>query len=568
MHGDPQPINFFDDASTDDGESALMGTAEATPESRHVKNRHSADSQTVPLHLSTPLDRGMKYAPPRPPRPPGTLDPSDFQITPEIKMVRKADWSGSPRRYSVPLDTVGHGRSASSTKEDILSVHAITLEAILRSKSEPHTARTRTAEAHRAGAAAATTAKPNRISIALPPTPLDLATADAPPPRIKQTLARSAAPYPIGIRKSFRQSHVSFNGDAAPPPREAILALTLRRRPGRRSARVGEVRIPASLDVVVEVPATPPPEAATAAPSKDAGATSAGARGGSATGTATDAPSPPRETKKRSERHFETLDFDDAYLFRALRGGYARLAGPLRFLSARGLRAIEVTHSGPSSPAASSSSPCCCRGGGGGGEEAAAACPHRLPRSPARLVASGLADPCSERDLLAGFRAGAGGGRAQYMWVHWAHRLASVPPHLAPAASPPAPVAVRGVVALGDHVAEKAEEDGGGTVGGKTDHDAPPGPPAAPAMPSCVAGLEFVEGWAAGRVSLAVLLVAALAVVAALLWIFEGFSPALLDAGFRGAAERVTGGCLVGLFVMLLGLTVVGLWAFVSWLAD
>src|SRR5947208_2864436 len=61
--------NFFDDASTDDGETPLAGTADATAEvASHQlsKARYSADSQTVPLHLSTTI----RYSPPRPPRPP------------------------------------------------------------------------------------------------------------------------------------------------------------------------------------------------------------------------------------------------------------------------------------------------------------------------------------------------------------------------------------------------------------------------------------------------------------------------------------------------------------------
>jgi uncharacterized membrane protein len=63
-------------------------------------------------------------------------------------------------------------------------------------------------------------------------------------------------------------------------------------------------------------------------------------------------------------------------------------------------------------------------------------------------------------------------------------------------------------------------------------------------------------------------IVLALAVVAALLWIFEGFSPRALDGGFHDAAGRVASGCVLGVFILLLGLAVVWLWALVSWLAD
>jgi hypothetical protein len=561
--GSPHATNFFDDASTDDGETGssapFTGTRDATPEAatattaahhQRARARYSADSQTVPLHhhhFSTP----QRSAPSRPPRPPRSLDPTDWQITPEIKLGRHADWGqGSPRRHSAPLDAVSGGNlpaSSSRQRGDILSAYALTVDAILRSEAEP-----------RAPAAAGGWRSP-RISIA-PPAVGDDDDGDA-PPRIKQALARGAAPYPIGIRKSFRQSQHDNPAAAAAagggPPRDAILALTLRRRRGRRSPRVGEVRIPASLDVVTSAPATPAaPGGFAETDGRVDGAGSSPLRGG--------------ETKRRSERHFETLDFDDAYLFRALRAGHARLAGPLRGLSARGLRAIKVTHSSSG-----------CRdddddddGGGGGG-----GCRHHLPRSPVRLVASGLSDPCSEAALLSGFRAGGRTGRAQYMWVHWAHRIASTPPHLAPAAPPPAPhpapPAAAAAAAARVVVRSAAEKKEKSDVDDQEDKDAvlppPPGPPPReplPAMPSCVAGLEFVEGWAAGRIAGAVGLVLALAVVAALLWIFEGFSPRALDGGFHDAAGRVASGCVLGVFILLLGLAVVGLWALVSWLAD
>ena len=482
MDGDEEhATNFFDDASTDDGETPLTGTADATPETasqQRAKARYSADSQTVPLHLSTPVgDCGHRHAPPRPQRPPGSLDPADFQITPKIKMVRQADWRGSPRRYSVPLDAMSglakqQPPDGSSRQEDILSAHAITLEAILRSEGEPRTA----------------AARPKRISIA--PPPIEAAAADA-PPRIKQTLARSAAPYPIGIRKSFRQSHVSFNGvGAAPPPREAILALTLRRRAGRRSARVGEVRIPASLDVVVSAPSTP----AAAAPAAAASSTGTAAGGKDAgTGAGATAPPPPtppspRDPKKRSERHFETLDFDDAYLFRALRAGYARLAGPLRRLSARGLRAIEVARS-PPAPAAAAE----------GRRRARTA----SPRPPARPAAGGPSGPAL------GARAAGRVPRPRPPRARAVRVGALGAPHRERAA---APGARRG----GGAAARSRRRGGGGGAGGGRwrgrrgagGRAARARAPAKPPAPSCVAGLEFVEGWAAARISAAVLAVA------------------------------------------------------------
>lgn len=81
-------------------------------------------------------------------------------------------------------------------------------------------------------------------------------------------------------------------------------------------------------------------------------------------------------------------------------------------------------------------------------------------------------------------------------------------------------------------------------------------------------GLEFVEGWWVAGIVAALGVMVVLAVAACLLWIFlGGVGGDWRDVVWvsQGRAQRVSGGCLIGGLVLLLGWTGVGGWLGVSW---
>jgi hypothetical protein len=386
------------------------------------------------------------------------------------------------RPASLPPNMALSGVISSNKYEQVANIHAMTLEYLLRSENEQQpsvsgddTERSKSETLNR--------------KIVTLPSPIDIEKRKENDPIVR-------TPYPIGIRKSLvRQSHISIR-DA---PNEAILALTLHRRAGHKACRVSELKIPASPEYV---PIS----------------------------------SSPGTNNEQSERHFETLDFDDAHFFLELRRAYADLAGSLHSLSARGLRHIKVSHSNACAHYNTSSS-----------------CRHDLPRSPLRIVSQGLADSFSEANLMTYFcrpRL----GKAQYMWVHWAHRIASTPSHLLPPApmpsveSPSLQSTSASMAALRVPGEEKSREGGGGVA--------------------CVAGLEFVEGWKAWKIAFAVAVAIILAVMATLLWILIGVPEMTGVLSLNDAASRIIPGCLLGLLVFALAMTIVILWACVSWLVE
>lgn len=220
------------------------------------------------------------------------------------------------------------------------------------------------------------------------------------------------------------------------------------------------------------------------------------------------------------EKSFTSTAFDDYELFQQLRLSYAELVGPLRFFSARTLIRIHV--SGPATKAA----------------DAGYGWLHQ-PRSPRVLAYKGLTDSFSEEKILQHYRKPAL-GKSRFAFVHWAHRLAAAPPQRLPMPgdlTPMTPGQDRELV----RQAEQPE------------------------------GLEFVVGWSVKRILLASMLVLLLSVAAALLWIFLGKStspqfPAPQRAGFRGAGDRVGTGVVLGICVLLLGLSSIGGWLGMSWL--
>ncbi|KAL8926370.1 MAG: hypothetical protein Q9208_002913 [Pyrenodesmia sp. 3 TL-2023] len=94
--------------------------------------------------------------------------------------------------------------------------------------------------------------------------------------------------------------------------------------------------------------------------------------------------------------------------------------------------------------------------------------------------------------------------------------------------------------------------------------------------------LELIEGWAVGKIAIAVLTVVVLSMLATLLWTLLGSNGSvvlqsdammgfpvelrLTTTGFRGAGMRVETGLALGVLVLLLGWTAVGAWVLLNWL--
>lgn len=224
------------------------------------------------------------------------------------------------------------------------------------------------------------------------------------------------------------------------------------------------------------------------------------------------------------EKHFRGLNFDDQEFFRQLQQAYANLAGPWRFFSARSLKRIVV--SGAASKAA----------------DAGYGWLHQ-PRSPRELAFKGLQDTFGEDKILAHYYRPSM-GKSRYAFVHWAHRLSAAE---ARQSSPRRQAGWRESNLV--HRIEQSE------------------------------GLEFVLSWSVRRVSLALALVTTASVAAVLLWIFLGRSTTLMntnstnlggvmvtDGGFHNAGDRVASGLVMGICVLLVGLSGIAGWMGVSWL--
>jgi hypothetical protein len=225
-------------------------------------------------------------------------------------------------------------------------------------------------------------------------------------------------------------------------------------------------------------------------------------------------------------------DFDDQQFFQTLQRSYAHLSGPWRFLSARSLKQIVVC--GPASRAADS---------------------HYgwllSPRSPRELAFKGLHDTFGEDKILAHYRRPAM-GKSRFAFVHWAHRLAAAESRQLSMLSPLQPAERRD---SGPDLVRKIEQP---------------------------EGLEFVTSWSVLRLSIALGLVLVASVAAALLWILLGQSTSFANldpssvlesddelmrgSGLRGAGSRVGAGLLMGISVLLVGLSSIAGWVGVSWL--
>ena len=212
------------------------------------------------------------------------------------------------------------------------------------------------------------------------------------------------------------------------------------------------------------------------------------------------------------ERHFRALDFDDAEFFRQVRRCYRELSGPMRFLSARSLKRIAIT--GPVTKAAD----------------------FRYGwRSPPVLAYKGLSDTFSEEQILQHYRKPAL-GKSRFAFMHWAHRLTAATPARTPRGD--------------DSLVEQPNRDPLGRF-------------------EQAEGLEFVVSWSVPRILIVLLLVLLASIAAALLWTFLGHNTLGAwppQGGFRDRWDRLATGFIIGICILLLGLSSMAGWLGVSWL--
>lgn len=209
------------------------------------------------------------------------------------------------------------------------------------------------------------------------------------------------------------------------------------------------------------------------------------------------------------ERHFRALDFDDAQFFLEIRHCYRDLSGPLRFVSARSLKRIAV--SGSATKAAD-------LGYGW--------------RSPRILAYKGWSDTFSEEQILRHYRKPEL-GKSRYAFVQWAHRLTAAAPARPPQAED-----------------STITQDGCDSLG-QTE------------------GLEFVVAWSVRRILAALSLVFVMSIAAVLLWTYLGKqTPGSVPShgGFRDGGDRLATGFLMGICVLIAGLSGIAGWLGVSWL--
>jgi hypothetical protein len=536
----PRPANFMDDAS-DEEHSDLEATSIPDPEQgqRHSPPLHKAENsylggvtaseyvshfqESIPttqimapsvlpdsyLKLtSTPLPENPRF--PYLQQQPGPRPDSWYEgeittpVATEAQSVNfKTPGSGRIVHHSSPrtsMALVGEETESSAavvaaveaTNEAIKDIHTQTMQALLRNEDHLQSAvSTRTGrisfipDSDRIIPHPATK---KRVSMA--PPPLDMSHKGSLPDEIVRT------PYPYFFRKAMLKPsplHTSPSSD-----RESLLALSVRRHEITRTSlkRVSKIIIPAKLEVaMVKNPNT-------------------------------------------NEKHFEALDYDDAHLFRELRKTYQSLAGPFRLFSARTLQRIEVSHSVTCGNSFITDY---------GLSRNGALCTHDSPRSPRFLASKGLTDSFSAMEIMNHYQK-PNLGKARYAWVHWAHRITSIAPHLRSPA--PIPTADSSATRLAD---SQATERLGEYI---EDDD------------KCTAGLDFVEGWSLWRILMAISAVMLFAIVAAICWIFLGSNLTVTKTGYRDSGERVAGGMVIGVFVLLIGWTGVGGWIGVSWLID
>ncbi|GME24250.1 uncharacterized protein LTHEOB_12094 [Neofusicoccum parvum] len=474
------------------------------------------------------------------------------------------------------------------TDDNVLAVHAITLQALLRdeeglqasassvrrkSVSSDFSRRELFKQQPKDSATSLTPPvpdlppmvqiqQPKRVSVVPPPIDTNRSSRSKSESKIK-------TPYPFHHHKNVPKT---LGSPGMPPsrPKDAVLTLSIRRRIGVLSPRVARVTLPAEL------------------------LDGNGPAGAFGDGIAPDETPPPI--------------FDDTAFFKQLRKEYARLAGRWwRFFSARSLRRITVGHTTAWSATESCPGPAAC---GGGRCCPAARAAHRgvvshhhhqqqqrsgcstaTPsgiyhvRSPRYLASQGLKETFSEENLLAHFQKPRL-GRSRFAWVLWASRLAGL--HEQPDVFswraqqqqqrqrdvdwrdrelPPTPGSAKGVDATG-----RTPSTASTALAGWSEEDAKDDGAVAAAelglaggigLGHSIATLEFVEGWSIARILTAVLLVLVLAAAGIVLWIL--FGNGVLVDGFRGNGATVGTAVLIGAGVLMIGWTLVLAWMGVSW---
>ncbi|CAK1367483.1 unnamed protein product [Cercospora beticola] len=252
--------------------------------------------------------------------------------------------------------------------------------------------------------------------------------------------------------------------------------------------------------------------------------------------------------KGTTEQHTSSHNFDDQDLFHQIHSAYRSLSGPfLRAFSARSLSRIVV--SGPTT-----------RGADTG---------HGWlldPRSPRILAYQGLTDTFSEEKFMEMYRRPVA-GRQRFAFVHWARRLAGAGGGSQQKVR--SSTNERNVERDAEVEAEAPQEQPNATPYSPNDYGEDDDIIFRAEQPE---GLEFVVSWSASRILCALTAILIFSIAACLLWIFLGDQTApsepftLGSAGFRGAGDRVESGVLIGVLVLLVGLTGFGGWLGVSWL--
>ncbi|KAI9688283.1 MAG: hypothetical protein M1820_010295 [Bogoriella megaspora] len=520
-----------------------------------------------------------------------------------------------PNIQNATITEGNHLESPLNAKNDrILSAHAITMQALLRDEGginreimSPLTEDPRTSQLFasitdrlegrpdelKAHSRKRSLSAPSRKRVSLIPPPINI---NSPKRTLPDDLVRT--PYPFLRRKgsgllreqALKQS-ASHQTDPPPlPPKpttipdpdanDCVLTLSIRRaNPSRSPPKISRLVIPSS---------------------------------------ANDFRTVRHSTPNIREKHFDTLGFDDAALFRRLRSEYTSLTGSFRIFSARRLKRVAVVAGDDvcSGDAHTTEKPN--RRRQSVAVDADESWFRNIPalRSPRLVAYAGLSDTFSEERFLLHFckpRL----GTARYAWVHWARRLASVPaPNVSQQRREEPTVSKPVIKQKQKHRARPSwplpaflhdfddRPDGDGHEDGevegvrglerkdsmrKSGSDGNEKNLRSTLQNSGVemnvgkvdiardteifepVGLEFVPGWAVGRIIAAMLLVVLLAVAATAIWTVFGL-PRGVDlrggggeVGWMGAGNRVETGCVIGILILVVGWLGVGGWVWLSW---
>ncbi|KAF2639939.1 hypothetical protein P280DRAFT_401575 [Massarina eburnea CBS 473.64] len=219
-----------------------------------------------------------------------------------------------------------------------------------------------------------------------------------------------------------------------------------------------------------------------------------------------------KEAREEGEEE-ANIDFDDQLLAHRLRSGYNSLTLPhiLRIFSARQLYTIRLGRISPwsgTSPLSTDHS-----------HPGEAGTDHLLTSYSGFALSSEDATPFTEHALMHLYR-NPSLGKARYTWIHWARRVS----------------------AWNNSADREKCADG-------------------------IVTIQFEQSWSTWRILFAMGMAMALSVLSVLLWVLLGVSPWALPER-RGRAERVEGGVMLGVFVMLMQSVVLAVWIALSWMSG